>query len=432
MKLQSTAVKSLKKENNALILVTCVAFCLILLGLNNNIFSFFALALSVVMYFYLPEDDYIAYMMFLMPFANIFKIAPHSQSFFTYLLLFYVLCSLLFKGKINKQFLLLYGIMIAYIIVQMFISVDILRSIKFVANIFLIYNVLRVDAKQEGKKIFLMYIIGIISSSLVPIFNFSPRLIEYVNEKTLGGGSDVARFAGLYGDPNYYSINVLICLCLVVILNHKKYLGTFWSVLLSIALVAFAIMTLSKSAFVMLVFPAVILLYAKVKRRKYFVALTVLLLGGVAAFYVLDGRFDFLEIILSRFTESEDINSLTTGRLELWKNYLNYFDSSTVSVLFGRGFGAELIKGMGAHNTYIDMIYYLGIFGTTVFISAIVFSLNGKKKCRRNVLNHSVLLVVLIMYFFLSELFYFDWAFHIIIAGMVLNCDLQKVDAIEE
>ena len=139
MKLLSMAIKSEKKENTMPIFPICVALSFILLGVYfNSLFSLLALVISVIMYFYLPEDDFIAYTMFLMPFANIFKSAPEAQSFFTYLILFYVLCSLLFKGKINKSFLLVCGILITYIVIQMFISFDILRSIKFIANVFLI------------------------------------------------------------------------------------------------------------------------------------------------------------------------------------------------------------------------------------------------------------------------------------------------------
>ena len=426
--MRSETVKSLKRENRALVIVTGVTFCLIILGVyTSNIFSFFALVLAASMLFYLPEDDFIAYLMFLMPFANIFKNAPESQSFFTYLILGYVLYTILIKGKLNKQFLLIYGVLVAYAIVQMFWSINILRSIKFVANIFLTYNVLRVDAKQEGKNIYLMYIAGIIVSSLLSILNTSPRLIEYVSEKTLPGDSLTVRFAGLYGDPNYYSINVLICLCLVVILNHKKFLGMVSSVALSIALVAFALMTFSKSAFIMLVFSAFMLIYSKVKTRKYLVALTVLLLGVTVAFYVLDGQFGFLEIILSRFFEAEDINSLTTGRLDLWNNYINYFQSSFLAVLFGEGFGAKPINGMYAHNTYIDMIYYLGIFGTFLLIYVLAVAFKGKTKNKKNLLNYSILMIVLIMYFFLSELFYFDCPFHLIIAGQVYRTGFETI-----
>ena len=422
-----------KNENEELTKVTPKFLCMVgivllcmLLGMYNSVLSYCALLLSILMVFICSEEEYLAFLMFIMPFASIFKSNPDSQSFFTYLILFYVIYCLTFKNKLKTSFVLLFATLLAYLFIQMLISINILRSIKFVVNLILVYYALRLNSGTNRKNVMLFYILGVIMSSSIAALNIFPVWTNYIKENILSGQVDVHRFSGLYADPNYYSINVIISLCLVVILNHKKLLSNISSIFCSVVLLIFAIMTVSKSAFLMLVFPATLFLYAKIKQQKYFVSLCLLILSVFVVMSILDGRFDFLKTILSRFNSNGDLNSLTTGRFEIWKSYLNYFEESGLSVFWGNGFGADLLNSKVAHNTYIDLIYYLGIFGTAVVLAVVVCIISIKDGNQKNLLNYSILMCVLVMYFFLSELFYFDWPFHLILVGIVLKSDLKK------
>ena len=131
--------------------------------------------------------------------------------------------------------------------------------------------------------------------------------------------------------------------------------------------------------------------------------------------------------MLSRIDDASDVNSLTTGRSNIWLSYCEFFLDNPFSTLFGGGFGAPLWQSHGAHNTYIDLIYYLGIIGTVLLalmFNALIKIRKGPSKF--NLLNYSVWISVATMYFFLSELFYFDWAFHILIAILISKMDLSN------
>ena len=106
---------------------------------------------------------------------------------------------------------------------------------------------------------------------------------------------------------------------------------------------------------------------------------------------------------------------------------MEFFSNSPVNLVFGTGLGEQLVNGGGAHNTYIDFIYYLGITGTIGFFVVIsqIIKLNVTS-IRRNFLNYSIVLLLIIMYFFLSELQYFDLPFHISLALMVYNMDQRN------
>ena len=413
-----------KKANNPYSTLLFLTICgAVVGGTYIRLLSYMALLVSIVAVVVLSEEDSVCFMMFLMPFAGIFKASPGSQSFFTYLLLFYVLWCMFKKHRINTSFLMYFLFLLVFLVAQMLISVNILRTIKFVVNILFVYLAVSKNANKDNKRIYLWYILGMILSSAVA--EFIPNLNQF---KTLSQYYDnLARFSGLYGDPNYYSINIIISLCLTVILYHKKQLGTVWALLLAAILVTFAIMTYSKSAFLMLLLPLLLLLYSQVRKRKYFVFALSFLAVVILVSRILARQIDAFDAVLSRLF-GDDGGSFLTGRDELWANYIEYFRKSWRTVMVGNGFNAALINEYAAHNTYIDLIYYLGLVGTAllagVFYAIVKPMPNPEKK---NFLNYSIWLCLMAMYSFLSELFYYDWAFHIIIAALISKTDINIV-----
>ena len=70
----------------------------------------------------------------------------------------------------------------------------------------------------------------------------------------------------------------------------------------------------------------------------------------------------------------------------------------------------------------------------TVLLSLVFYALIKIRKgtSKSNLLNYSVWISIALMYFFLSELFYFDWAFHILIAICVLKMDMTKEGSFDD
>ena len=145
------------KANNRYSALIFLAICgAIIGGTYFRLFSYAALLFSVVAVVALSEEDSICLLMFLMPFASIFKATPGSQSFFTYLLLFYVLWCSFKKHRMNASFLRYFMFLLVFLVSQMFISVNILRTVKFVANILLIYYVIK-ENSQKDKNVYRSY-----------------------------------------------------------------------------------------------------------------------------------------------------------------------------------------------------------------------------------------------------------------------------------
>ena len=423
----SNNVKTLSLPAKLYWLSFAVCFAIVA-GTFNSIFSYLALVVSAISIVLLNEDDAICFMMLIMSFANIFKSSPESQSFFTYLVLFYVLWHFIKIRRISKALLTAIACLGVYLIFQIYFSINILRTIKFVANLLFIYFAVSCSKPKNIRKMSVFYIIGVVVTSSLAALEIIPNLTNYVGTKEMHiDGEAVARFTGMYADPNYYSINLIIALCLIVILSHKMLLGLLPSIGLSALLIFFAGMTTSKSAFLMLLFPLCFLLYSKLKKRRYLVVFVVALLGVIAINLLFSGKIEIFNNVLARIDNASDVNSLTTGRSNIWISYCEFFLHNPISTLFGGGLGAQLVNGRAAHNTYIDLVYYLGIMGTALLVVVFgVLTKIRKSTAKPNLLNYSIWICIGIMYFFLSELFYFDWAFHVTIAICILKMDMSS------
>ena len=424
----SNNIQSSSKSNKGLwvAIVVCIA---IIIGTFYSAFSYLAFALAILAILALKQEDALALMMMVMPFANIFKPSPEAQSFFTYLMLIYVIWYFAKNRFVHKGFLLSLFALIVYLVVQMTVSMNILRTIKFVANLLFIYLAVNSANVHNNKKLYIAYIVGFVVTSLIAALNIIPNLTDYIGTQDfMIENQEVFRFTGMYGDPNYYSINVIISLCLIVILNHRKELSAVPAIGLAALMVLFVGLTMSKSAFLMLIFPLVLLLYSKIQKKNYLLFACVTVISAILVVQLLTGKIEIFSGVLNRFNEATDADSLTTGRSYLWERYMNFLGDNPFTLWFGGGFGANLLSARESHNTYIDMLYYLGILGTVLLATVFgVLSKFKRKSIKLNLLNYSVWLCIAVMYFFLSQLFYFDWAFHIVIAILVSKMDMNQM-----
>jgi O-antigen ligase len=226
---------------------------------------------------------------------------------------------------------------------------------------------------------------------------------------------DDGRFRGLYPDPNYYATFAvlamvsLMCLDWYKHINRIVYYGSF-------AILIFAgVQTVSKSFILMLL---VILVYYGVNmfaQRKYFVGILLLIMIAFFTIWAIEGKIEWLDAVLQRFENAEDMNELTTGRTEIWKRYSDYIFADIGTMLFGEGLNAPLVGSEGTHNIFLESVYYLGIIGLILLISftiAVIRQIKQKMETNSKApfLRFLPILAILLMYFFLqgisSILFY--------------------------
>ena len=231
--------------------------------------------------------------------------------------------------------------------------------------------------------------------------NLASELTEnqYRNELS---GEIIDRFAGLWNDPNGYTIFLICALFATVWLMQNKKIGAIKFSFLSVLLSVLGVLTLSKSCALLLVgfWACFIVLNRSITITKKIGALT--LVGAIclvaASFFT-----DTLSELIYRFTSARgsegkfDVTLLTSNRSNLWVSYiLAIFKGNFIT---GFGIDAPLVGTHAPHNTYIQLLYEWGMIGTVIYIwtwSAMLF------ETRKQKFNIIPTLFLLIAIFFLG------------------------------
>lgn len=369
-------------------------------------------------------------------FASIFKMPQVTpMSFFTFVILLYTIKLLKASSTKADSFYLLFLIFFAFTLAVQVLQGDFspTRNIKFYSAILYMYIVsTEIDYygdqpnKVNSLSVAYAFVFGVLFSSLARFLDGSFfKIVDFVTEKTSNFGTgteDFTRFSGLYGDPNYYAINVILALVVLAYLFSRMKIKTVPTILLFSVFTAFAIMTTSKSAFLMLAFAIFVFVRASQKRGNFMLSAFLLLIAIVVVYLAVTNQVPWFDNILKRFENDNDISSFTTGRTDIWLMYLEYFSVNPLKLLFGSGISSPLVEDAAAHNTYIDILYHLGLIGGLLFlmmIKKIVIKHNPYVKS--DICNRAPLIILLIMYFFLSSLFDIDLTTNILLITITYN-----------
>ena len=216
------------------------------------------------------------------------------------------------------------------------------------------------------------YSLGIVLSTVLALlFNNNANLLEYI--RVIEEKEVVTRHCGFYGDPNFYSAQVITAIGgqLLIILRNAK--GRIIGNIISIAvLIACGLTSVSKSYILCLGLLVAVWILSLNKKDsgkyfKIFIALFALL-----AFALLTvGSFsDIIDQYLLRFATGSDITSLTTNRTTIWKGYLKFFLENPLDLFIGQGYADVFVAVQkGSHNTVIQCVYQLGIIGSIFILS---------------------------------------------------------------
>lgn len=373
------------------------------------------------------KKDYVfAMLFFCMPFASAFKISANSASLFTFFQLLVVM-KFVFCNKIKRKFLIIFFVYAIYLIVGGWGAF--LEIVKQISYPLLFYFCMNDKVLKRADWCAGWYCKGIIISSFVGIFNdYIPNMNTIVNEKVTRVAYEVYinRFSGLFGDPNYYSVNLMLAFVLLFFLFLKKKIkgkiayGSF------IAIIVFGAMTGSKTFLLMLVIVTGFTIIELIKNKQYVMGTFLIISVVVGIMMVLSGRVTIFNTIISRVSQASSMSELTTERTDLWKMYFLNLIDHPLKMIVGNGFGKGYSFERYPHNTYLDFLDLLGILGTVLFLYA--------KKCAcysyiksKNTLNYLPMIVIIIMYFSLSMISHYDMIYHIMISTMIIYYNEENI-----
>lgn len=421
---------------DSLCLIPYVIFSLlVLLSTVHLVFSIVNFGLCATYIVLNKKDKTVPFLIYMTYFASIFKILEIAEiSLYTLLLLLFVIKEAI-NGRFKIKFLVALGIFAVFIISIQLISrpINVSRNIKFFEFFFYVYIILDAyfdsNCKLDCSNILKAVIFGVIISSAFRFLdsNIFP-ISKFVDEKiSTMDTSAFTRFSGLLSDPNYYAVNVHVAMVSTLFLGLKKKISYASMLCLIATLAGLAILTGSKSAILMLILPFILLLYINFKQKKAIINVFILL--GFATIILLATllKVSMFTFILARFSLNDlSLDSLTTGRTAIWRDYFTYFENDSLKLIFGSGISTSPLHGKAAHNTYFDVLYYLGIVPGAIFIYLIVrYFIHKKVEIKRTIMNFSGIIIILAMYMFLSSLFDIDLGTNLLVAIVLFDTRLN-------
>ena len=315
-------------------------------------------------------------LMFFLPFASLLKFKPGMISMYTVAMLAVFLIYAV-KGSKNisiKHFVPALLLIALTLVVKTLYGYSIDNSYILFSAALLLAPLLQreLGEKYDFYWLTMFFAVGIITAALSAraLIVFPTITQYYIRTHQLVGG---IRYAGFYGDPNFFSAHITAALGgIFVMLLNKLSKARVIILVVAMSLLGYCgFMSVSKSFFVVLVavvlFWIIALLFAKEKVTAKVAVLFTLIVG--VAFLLLTTAFtDMVGMMLMRLSGNQSLSALTTGRIDLWLQYLNAFEEDPLLLTFGKGLSDVLVNDRAAHNTILQSIFQFGLVGSVVML----------------------------------------------------------------
>lgn len=418
------------KSNHSVIRPRVPIICIIsavgiYFSITNPPIALVIFALNVASLFVFNEQEIFCEMLFLLSFTMIYKYTPAAASLFTYLSLIAVFRLLLAKRKIDTR------IWISILIFVIFLLIGVgdatANFIKIVSNLLLFAFFAKVIKREMFPKLIISLSLGEVVSSFIGLQKntwsalslfFSSMKEEYIN------GEKMARFTGLYLDPNYFSIMVALSIFGILLFMYLKEISPRIGLPIFISLIVFGCLTYSRLFYLSMATIFVIIVVMRFKTGKYFSTILLAALF-IVIFFTFADQYGIIDNIMYRFN-AEDISN---NRFNLWIDYLKAISSSGRILFFGVGLDGGFLNNIGSHNFYIECIYFLGCVGSILYFYTIGLIIRTRVQplFKRHIINYSITVVTMAMFMTLGMLFQFDFIYIMMINWIFLNTNIKRV-----
>lgn len=400
---------------------TVIVFSILLvLRSVSNIFVYPLILVGAAASALVPLSTCLPMLCFLLPFANIIKLSPEQVSLFTAFFAIYVLRIIFKTGRLNRMFLLT-----AFVFAGYCLAVSGPDRIVTIVTMVCGFTMLREATESDEydyKHVLYAFCFGIIiSSALGALRDYLPIIRTFSMDTTYKVASDeyAARFVGLNVNPNYYTMDVSVAMgCLVATICTQKMRPIY--IILFGVLAAFGLMSVSKSFLIVLAVMIVILWLNSLRQggTTFFKLTFALVAAGALILIFAEDAVNTYVVRLNK-DSTGDLSSVTTGRSDIWISYIKVMLSSFRTLFFGAGLGEMLKKG--SHNTYIEMVYHIGLVGSALYFWVLKASV-AIKKFPRNILYYIPVLILFIRFFGIG-MFIQDslWYYFVIIALLIID-----------
>lgn len=400
--------------------------------------------LSTFTLFVLDYKEIISMILFFIPMASIMKFSPSDMTFLNIAIIISVgMLIVMNKRKIGSTELFIGLSFVALLLLKNLLTGFGLPLSYIRIALLLILVPQCIKGYKEGEvtgeitKIAICAFAGIVVSATVgALFVENKVLSEFIaSEDSFHFGEEIiSRFCGLSSDPNYFSSLILFALALQLycVVRYNKLLYFLNAVILSVI----GVLTYSKMFFlIMVVVWAVgIINVIRVKqptekekrKKKILLTISAICLAAVGVYILKSGSIDML---LSRF-QGNDASSITTGRSDIWVEYLVAIFDSEKTLLFGATTNSLLVGIHVTHNTFIQILWKLGLCGFMLisiwFIYLYRIARGSFRFHKGSFLNTLVILLALTLPLLALDKFFFDELYWYFIVYLLCKTDTEK------
>lgn len=382
MKLSRTDVANTKY----LLLCCAVSALLCIAQISDNTLLIVAclccfLALAARSYF---KKMALPVMLFFLPWSPLLKVENGTMSMFTVALLMVTFLAFVYhRARILIPSIILFGLTLISKLLGGYAFDN--TYILVMALLFFFPALAGEIDRYDFFTLTLFFVVGIVSAALsaqqLVVF---PGIAEFIDVYVFERVS-VTRLSGYYGDSNFYSAHITAAMSgvLLMILQEKRRGRLFFLIISAVILLYCGLLSGSKS-FVLVIIGVLVLWVGKIlfSRGKATSKVMMILSVAVIAVFVMSSTLfaDLIDMIIVRFGPNSDATSFTSGRAEIWMNYLNVFVEDFKILMMGAGISPAYVEGRASHNTIIQIVFQIGLLGIPFLIAWVMVFV---KKCFR-------------------------------------------------
>ena len=405
------------------LLKVLIGIFLVVVGVAIKPIMYIAAAYAIIVILFEKESESVICILFSwLSVSTIFKFTVEGISVFTLLELVMIAKLYLREKYFERRFFVLWIIYVLYLIVGMGSAYSDLVKASCIPLI--IYLITRNITYENLSLVSFYYIIGILANSLIGLMrNNIANMASYVSFKQQGYGYVdqtlvfIDRFSGLWGDPNYYSIHLIVSIAIISVLFSRKEINGIIFYGIYIAMILFGAMTGSKSFIIMLVIVTIIALLLQLKAKQYLHSAFFITVIVVGVILLMSGYIDVFSKVLYRMQNLTN-SGFSTGRTEIWKSYFVLYEENWLLMLFGSGLSQGFLLRV-PHNSFLDVFALFGIVGSIEVFSTIIVAIKQQSNLRGKDCIVP-LLTLLVLYFFLSMFYSVEMPFQIALAAAFL------------
>lgn len=267
--------------------------------------------------------------------------------------------------------------------------------------------------KNKLSQIIDAYAISLVVASLWGHLMLKAGTSIYTRNYVYAEGTSTTRLAGLVGDSVMYAIQLLFLISLLFVLMIKKRERRSVRCTLIVVLVVFGLLTYSKTFLGCLLLQLLFVYVYQVRQtratvksllRDLLVVSVILAVMMGVLYYIFTAESLWATNIRTRLLAAD----LSTGRLTVWKYYLDWFMEDVKNIIFGMGFAEYAVRRtfhspsggvfniLYAHNIFLETAVVFG--GVIAFLLLVILIIWMEKTYRK----HRGVLIFLPLFVFLT------------------------------